>query len=231
VVFSETAETPQSMEDWQFSQTTYVAWNRDGTPWIGSTVPWSSYANSLNYNDGTDYHVPDPLNPDPNVGYPNRGRMTSRWIPLSGTPVLTFRCAYETETEAAGGFDVRRVQIATDDTFQTIVFDEALGTTGADPAIGACAEMGVWHTHTVALNAGWGAVRLRLSFDTVDGFYNSFAGWFVDDITVTGAVTGGAAAAAAGGDSDHSSGCSAGSSGASAMLVVVILGVTMLCRR
>jgi len=45
VAFSETAETPQSMEDWQFSQTTYVAWNRDGTPWIGSTVPWSSYAN------------------------------------------------------------------------------------------------------------------------------------------------------------------------------------------
>jgi hypothetical protein len=43
-----------------------------------------------------------------------------------------------------------------------------------------------WTAHSVDLDAyAGGSVKLRFSFDSVDGLSNNFAGWFLDDVEVT----------------------------------------------
>jgi len=153
----------------------YPAWAADGTP---ASMPggaaWSA-PSSLNFNNGTTY-LPS-----------GAGTATSPVVDLTGTtaPSLTFRCNYQTETPLANSWDQRRLQISNTN-FTTLVFNQSLGQFGASPLIGPCSTMGTWHVHTVALDPAWGAVRLRVSFDTIDPVANAYAGWFVDDVAVTG---------------------------------------------
>jgi hypothetical protein len=152
----------------------YPAWAADGTP---ASMPggaaWSA-PSSLNFNNGTNY-LPS-----------GAGTATSPVVDLTGTtsPVLTFRCNYQTETPLANSWDARRVQISNNN-FASLLFNQSLGQFGASPLVGACSAMGTWHVHTVALDPAWGTVRIRVSFDTIDPVANYFSGWFVDDVAVT----------------------------------------------
>ncbi len=43
-----------------------------------------------------------------------------------------------------------------------------------------------WAPFSLNLDAYAGqAIKIRFFFDTVDGLYNGFAGWFLDDVEVT----------------------------------------------
>lgn len=192
------------------------AWAFDATPATVPGGPVHGGAASLNYNNGADYDTP---------GLPNSGTATSPAIALSGNPVLTFWCNYNTETDGAD-FDKRTVAISVDG-FASTVFAETLSngntpdappSTIPVPVSGACVP-GQWHQHSIELDASWGSVQVRFGFDTVDEVNNAFAGWFVDDIAIvqgesddTATDSGSpASAGGAGGGGGGGSGCSAGS--------------------
>lgn len=163
------------------NSSTSPGWAADGTPAANGTIgtPYASAPSSMNYNNGTDYAE----------GITSSGTVTSPVVALTGTtsPVVTFACNYETETSGAGFYDQRRLQVS-NDSFATTLLDAQLATTGGSATVGACAAMGTWHTHTVALDPAWGSIRLRWSFATGDGLFNTYAGWFLDDIVVTATV-------------------------------------------
>lgn len=154
-----------------------VVWNVDATP---GTVPGGAFqtaANSLNYNNSTNY----------NSGGTNSGTATSAALAVpSGTPTLTFWCNFQTESgseDATWGFDVRTVTL-TPGTGSPVTY--TLGVTNSTAGVGACSAMGTWHQHTIALTPSWGTVTIAFAFDTVDSIDNGSAGWFIDTLQISG---------------------------------------------
>lgn len=163
------------LENWtSTSSNATVKWAADATPSSVTGGAFKSAPNSLNYNNGTNYDA---------SGTTNNGTATSPDQSLSGlsSPTLTFWCNFQTESSAS--YDKRFVQISKDN-FTTTLLDVQLKTTGTSGGVGDCAASGTWHTHTVTLDPSWGTVKFRFKFDTVDGYANTYAGWFVDDVKV-----------------------------------------------
>jgi len=131
----------------------------------------ASPARAWAYNNGVNYHT----------GARNTGTLTSPAFALTNaaTVALTFKSWYETE-DTGTAWDKKTVQVSTDGTNWTPL----LQVSGANRQ---------WTTQTADLGRYAGqTIWLRFAFDTVDGVYNAFRGWYVDDITVR--VTSGTAA-------------------------------------
>ena len=143
-------------------------WEASGL-WHVTEQQSSSPTHSWGYNDGTDY----------DTGGPNSGSLISPWIDLSGAEgaTLSFRSWYETE-DTGIAWDRKLVYVTTDGSN----WEQVLQVSGTK---------GEWTTQTADLGAYVGnSIRIRFYFDTVDGLYNNYAGWFVDDIRVTMAGSG-----------------------------------------
>ncbi|MEE8465950.1 MAG: S8 family serine peptidase, partial [Dehalococcoidia bacterium] len=102
----------------------------------------------------------------------NYGTLTSQAIDLTQAPEAELFFKEWSEVENLAGWDRTRVQISTDASVWTTIF-ESHGTSG------------VWEDRTVDLTPYVGGyVYLRFYFDTVDNLYNNFEGWYVDDVLV-----------------------------------------------
>ncbi len=158
-----------------------VKWAVDGTPAGVTGGAYQSASTSLNYNNATNY----------NSGGTNSGTATSAAIPVPATsPTLTFWCNFQTEPGSENGnagYDTRTLTL-TPGTGTSL--SAKFGVTNYGAILGACSAMGTWHQHTVALQPSWVTVVLQFKFDTVDSYGNSYPGWFLDTLQVSGGGSG-----------------------------------------
>jgi hypothetical protein len=158
-----------------------VQWAVDATPAtiLGANAFVSGPA-SLNFNNGTDY------NGGSGVVVSGTATCAAGLIHLTGTssPVLSFWCNYQTENTGTG-FDKRFVEFSNNGFAGASLLSAQCAGTSPTGGLNACAGMGTWHQHTLALNSIWGAVQMRFRFDSADGTVNNLAGWFVDDLRIT----------------------------------------------
>lgn len=174
-----------TVSGWTLGDSGTVKWAIDNTPaTVGSGGESSAHSGtkSLNFNNGTDYNA--------GSGVVAKGTATSPAINLSGlsSPSLKFYCNFQTENETK--YDQRILKIESDDgatthaTYQFLPPGAAAGTPAGTTQ--TCDTSGKWHQHTVPLNAAWGQIRLKFTFDSKDSLFNSYAGWFVDTMTIQG---------------------------------------------
>jgi PKD repeat protein len=146
-------------------------WNNESL-WHKETYRSSSLITSWAYNTGNpnyDYDIGD-----------NKGNLTSTVIDLSdyNTAILTFQYLYQTEDSGAS-WDQRWVQIGVDGVFTDVA------QLSGDPML-------VWNEYSLDISsyAGKSNVQVRFFFDTIDGVYNNYEGWYIDDIAVLGELAG-----------------------------------------
>lgn len=153
-----------------------VIWDVDAlpSPVAGVANAFVSAPNSLNFNDDVDF----------SNGATVAGSATSPATSLSGSPVLSFSCNYQTETFGTS-WDRRHVYVSNNG-FASTVLAVQLSTSPGPPVGGACAGMGTWHSHSFVLDPAWGDVQVRFNFNSVDSAANGGDGWFVDDVTIAG---------------------------------------------
>ena len=180
-----------------------VAWAVDGDP---ATMPGgaaNSGASSLNYNDGTDY----------DNGVANSGTATSPSVDITAVtgPFLKFACNHQTET-AGTTYDQRWIRVRSAQT-GSLLYEGQLAESGGAPEFGPCQSSGTWHVHTMALDPSWGPVKVEFTFDSIDEFSNTFAGWFIDDVTI------GNPASSGGGGTGAGTGTGQGSGGSGAPVI------------
>jgi hypothetical protein len=110
------------------------------------------------------------------TGAANAGSITTPVITLgTSSPTLSFN--YVLQTEGNGIFDAASVQVSTNN-FAT--FTTVLASTSSSLPLSS-----TWRTATADLSAFAGQnIQLRFLFDTVDGLFNTFEGWYVDDVQV-----------------------------------------------
>ncbi len=107
-----------------------------------------------------------------NTGGSNSGTLTSEPISLPVASQLLLNFEEWSEVEGLASFDRTRVQISTDAVTYTTVF-ESHGTSG------------VWESRSLDLTAYSGStIHLRYWFDSIDGFFNNFEGWYIDDVEI-----------------------------------------------
>ena len=182
-----------------------TSWNMDGNPTSipligGAGASYNSPPNSLNYNSDTipyDYNIDNTGTafPTGSGGSGNSGSAISPAIDISSltSPKLKFYCNYETQ---ASSQDWRGLLV-----FDSAVVDQviiqyhpdgvtttnwSLTGTNATLQLETCPASGGWHTHEVDLDPAWGSINLVYQFDTYDTTDNKFAGWFIDDVKVSG---------------------------------------------
>jgi hypothetical protein len=110
----------------------------------------------------------------------NSGTLTSPVITgILATSELSFDFFRQVESFAGGSFDQTVVEVkATTATTWTAVFSRD----SADASAAAWAPSGA-----ISLSAFAGQdIQIRFRFDTIDGSFNAFIGWAVDDVVVTG---------------------------------------------
>jgi PKD repeat protein len=91
---------------------------------------------------------------------------------------LAFSHRWQTESYAAGAYDIRRVQVSTNggSTWTTLQQWDSRNPNQL-----------TWVPASYNLTPYVGAtVKVRFFFDTVDGISNAYPGWFIDDVRVTG---------------------------------------------
>lgn len=114
-----------------------------------------------------------------NTGGINTGTMTSPVFALNPTwESVTLKYYDHSIVEGQDpNFDFQRVQVSHNGgPFQTLRVDQS---TGASPTVRP------WGERTIDLTAfKGGTVRIRFSFDTGDGNFNDFRGWYVDDVRI-----------------------------------------------
>ncbi|BAU47851.1 peptidase S8 [Sulfurifustis variabilis] len=112
-----------------------------------------------------------------NTGTRNYGSVTSPPIDLSASTGSALRFTHYLQTENFAPFDSARVQVSADGgATWTDLYVTSVGTNGME-------------RRDLDLSAYDGAtIRLRFSFDTVDAAFNSFEGWVIDDVVVTGSM-------------------------------------------
>jgi hypothetical protein len=180
IPYSETFDAGSLPAGWTETHTDLgvpaVQWSVDATPATvaGGPSTFGGSTGSLNYNDGTNY----------DTGVTNSGSVTSPAITVGGAASISvsFQCNYQTET-ALTTFDIRTMQVLDGTSLAVIT---TLVCNSASPGA-TCAAMGTFHAHgyQVVLPAMTTSVRIRFTFNTVDGILNTFAGWFVDNLSVT----------------------------------------------
>lgn len=156
-------------------------WSLTGL-WHVTTACVSSYNGA--------YHLA--YNQDSTCTY-NTGATTSGTatfdVNLAGvsSPQLNFRHRWTIESYA-GTFDVMRVQISTNggSTWSTL---QQWDSGDGDPN-SASYHQGTWTFQSYSLSAYTGGpAKIRFSFDSGDAQFNSFLGWLVDDVKVTGTTS------------------------------------------
>ena len=114
------------------------------------------------------------------TGARNAGNLVSPAISLVGVsaPVtLSFNYFLQTENDASEGYDVALVQVSTNAgsswiTLGGLIDEASFVTASAD--ISYCTGK---------------TVIVQFNFDTGDGYFNDYEGWYVDDVTITGGVS------------------------------------------
>lgn len=158
-----------SAEGWiLFSSHGQVQWAVDGNALAPLSAP-----SCLNYNNGVDYAS----------GGRNYGYAISPLIHKNGRTTLRFWCNYVTETEE-NRYDQRFLLIL-DKNLKTVHAFQFAGK-GPSVELSPCPSMNAWHDHTMELTyVSVSEFRVAFYFDTVDGWENNFAGWYIDDFSVT----------------------------------------------
>ncbi len=159
VPYSDTMESTQSK------------WARDGL-WNYSTDPGMAHSGSASWwyqNSVGDYEN----------GLPNTGSLTSPPFSIFASGYyLRFYYQYETETTGVN-WDQRWVQVSVDgEPFQNLM------QLSDDPQI---SETSSWmRSKAIDLSAYAGhIIRLRFQFSTLDAEANNYAGWGIDDFSIT----------------------------------------------
>jgi thermitase len=104
---------------------------------------------------------------------------------LTGSTVgtLKFNHRWETEIYSGGAYDIRRVLASTDGGSTWGILRQWDSRNPNQPA---------WIPHSIDLDQYAGQqIKVRFLFDSVDGISNGYAGWFLDDVEVTGDVPAG----------------------------------------
>ncbi|MFH0954024.1 MAG: beta-galactosidase [Verrucomicrobiota bacterium] len=141
---------------------TLTNWTTSGL-WHLATDLSSSPTHSWAYNNGTNY----------NTGVRNSGTLETRWIDLTAVAgaTLSFKSWYETE-DTGTSWDRKLVYASVDGTNWT----QLLQVSGPNKQ---------WTTASYDLGTYAGQrIKLRFLFDTMDALYNTFKGWYVDDVKV-----------------------------------------------
>lgn len=111
------------------------------------------------------------------TGARNAGSLISPGISLVGaTPPITLSFSYLLQTENdLGFFDIANVDIS-------------INSGGSWTTLATLVDSASFITSNIDLSAYTGTtVLLRFNFDTIDDGLNAFEGWYIDDITITGA--------------------------------------------
>jgi hypothetical protein len=103
-------------------------------------------------------------------GRAHAGSLESPPFLVSGAATLRFRSWYDTENDTTL-WDEKYIEYSVDGAPWRLLRQIA----------GPSRE---WTSQQIAIPAA-GAVRIRFRFDTIDGAWNHYEGWFLDDITVT----------------------------------------------
>ncbi|GEM_PF-5821142 len=146
--------------------------------WAADATPASSTSGSkcLNYNNGTSFHTGSRTT--------GAARSPSLSAPMWAEYTMIFRCNYQTETTGTT-YDKRSVKAYRNG---QVAVTSTLASSGTAPSAGLCGAMGVWHNHSMripaAASAGSGTLQVEFVFDSIDGYDNNHAGWFVDDLTI-----------------------------------------------
>ena len=148
-------------------------WTFDGL-WHHETYRSSSPVSSYAYNDGYPNYTYS-------TGSSNSGSLTSPMIDLSDLDLAILSFGYLYQTEYTGAYyDQRQVQIGVNGTFIEIA------KLSGD-------QMLQWNTHIIDMSSyvGQDNIQIRFFFDTKDGIWNDFEGWYIDDVFIYGQSSGG----------------------------------------
>ena len=179
-----------------------------GTGWAVDPPGDQGAGSSLNYNNGTDY----------DSGGINSGTARSPNYTVASPTytnfVVTFRCRRETEEPGMVPRNVNQLDtcvIRISDAngvigqpYQLIDFDQmSQGYMGLPGHTAIMCNLGVgraWHTHTINLpRAPVGTIAVQFEFNTVDAQFNTYPGWFVDNLSIDAVDPGGGGGGGGGG--------------------------------
>jgi len=121
------------------------------------------------------YGVERSGNYDEPAGKRNSGSLTTPQILLGNAPKLTFMSFYITEDNGGNKYDTKIVEIFTADD----------GMAWPKKLMQISDTKGKWNLESVDLSSYAGkAVKIRFTFDTGDGYKNTFKGWLIDDVKI-----------------------------------------------
>lgn len=145
-------------------------WNASGL-WHITTNMSSSLTHSWGYGNETTGNYVKKNNAGTSIR--NAGNLISAFVNLTGavSPKLSFKNYWN--TEAGTYYDTKKVFVSTNN-----------GATWTQ-LLQISTNPRVWQESTVNLNNYIGStIRIRFEFDTKDGLYNNYPGWFIDDVKV-----------------------------------------------
>ena len=147
-----------------------------GSLWHISRHRYSSFAKSWYYGTEGIWNYNTGLNK-------NSGSLVSTQIDLSSVTdcSLSFKYWREVEYYASKNYDVTSVKVSYDNTTATVWYKSSDDASAKQ-----------WtNSGTIDLQDYAGkTIQLQFEFDTVDYYYNSYEGWFLDDIQVYGTTAG-----------------------------------------
>lgn len=109
------------------------------------------------------------------TGARNYGSITSSPINLSGVTDTQLSFFHRLTTENNPGYDKASVIILKDNTPNTVLTKTSTN--------------GLWAAETLDISSFDGStIQVRFNFDTIDGLFNNFEGWFVDDVVIQGNI-------------------------------------------
>jgi hypothetical protein len=108
------------------------------------------------------------------TGSANSGSLVSKTIDLMDATdaTLNFWTYWQTESTSSTKWDNKMVEISADGGANWELLQQLSGSMQGDMALSLKDYVG-------------NEVMIRFRFDTVDGYYNNYEGWFIDDITVS----------------------------------------------
>lgn len=149
-------------------------WTIAGSNGVGGPALWHLSTHRAN-SPSTAFYYGRPTTFNYDTGARNFGSITSAPISLVGVTGSALSFAHFLQTENLSPYDSARVQISVDNgATWTDIYVTSLSTNGM---VTRTADLSTYDNNTI---------RLRFSFDTVDGLFNAFEGWVVDDVVVSG---------------------------------------------
>lgn len=159
----------------------------------GSSVLWYGESSTGTFL-GSDY---DPFSQSPKNGGmsngPNSGEAITPLIDLSGIndATLSFMSWYEVESVDVNSFDMMTLEVSVDNGAswtpigQINPLDDVNGPADIPYSSGGFNEPGMWIEQQFDMGAFANQqVNIKFVFDTIDGAYNGFRGWIIDDVSI-----------------------------------------------